>query len=641
MSQSDVREIDQEGKEHPKRRFDARDWANIAEQVIDDYHARKSRRTDREKCWKDIDRQIAMEPDTQFKYIIKNGSRVIDTNKAWMSEIELPLQAQALEVLTADSRRMMFPGGGKPWFSAHAEMTDEYLAKVDFQSLIKGDEAEVPSQINQDNADKLVEGFLHHLYNQPVGDNVEDFFTRYDKINAESFKYGVGVGRARMWVKNLYIKEKSGVRREVRRVPALMPVSIRNLYLDDRKATMHSAQLLEPAPIAVDNIRLANLYAAANLGSTDPDDDDGGWMPKNLKGIEPDKDGFVTLLEMEGDIVVPRKTTRSVILPGAIVTVVLGSKGAGDGVTSGVVRFRWRKTPFSSYLMHPYHYEGADDIYPASPLMKGRPIQIAATDAMNRLLDSAMLKVQPPVGWDRSDQHLAQTGGPGIFPGALWQTVDPAAIKAFTELGGEPGAMAGVVLRLIQLYAELTGVLPARLGAQTTSHTTAFAKDAELSRGAVRTVDYVATTGAGPMTRWLDMSYRMGRAAIGKNEPVSFFIDAYGGYVEVTRDQLPEHATFTWFGAGGPAEESQKRQSKLQSLGLALQMDQMAVQLGRKPRIDHAKAVDQVLREGGWTDIDAIAVREAPATATVMPVPGGDQGPAMAALQQLPALIEQ
>ena len=35
MAQSDVREIDQEGKEHPKRRFDARDFAYIAEQVIE------------------------------------------------------------------------------------------------------------------------------------------------------------------------------------------------------------------------------------------------------------------------------------------------------------------------------------------------------------------------------------------------------------------------------------------------------------------------------------------------------------------------------------------------------------------------------------------------------------------------------
>lgn len=620
MAQSDAREIDQDGKEYPRRRFDARDWSYVAEQVIDEYHDRKGRRKDREKCWADIDRQIAMTPETNFKYIIKNGTRVLDQNKAWMSEVELPLQAQALEVLTADARRMLFPDSGA-WFRAHAEMTDEYLAKVDFQSIILGDEAEVPSQINQDNADKLVEGFLMHLFGQSVAD--EDFYTRYDKINAESMKYGCGVGRGRMWTRDLYVKLPSGVRRESRKVPVLMPCSIKNLYLDDRKPSMHSTQLLEPAHIAVDYIRLQNLQIAANRGSDDPDAEDGGWMPKNLKGLCGDDQGYVTLLEMEGDIVVPRKTTRSVVLPGCIVTVALGGKDGGGNVTKCVVRFRWRKMPGSTYLLHPYHYEGADDIYPASPLMKGRPVQMMCTDALNRLNDAAMLKNAPPVGWDRTDTWLAQNGGPSIYPYAQWGTIDPAAIKVFNEVGGEPGALAGVLLRGIQLYAELTGVLPARLGAQTTSHTTAFAKDAELQRGAVRTVDYVRQIGHGPMTRWLAMAYQMGRAAVGNREGIAFFIDAYGGYVDVSRDQLPERATFEWFGSGGPTEEQQKQQRKLQSLGLALQMDQMAIATGQPPTVNVPSGIAEVLRSGGWTDIDPLISRAAPLRApAALPAPG-------------------
>jgi len=59
-------------------------------------------------------------------------------------------------------------------------------------------------------------------------------------------------------------------------------------------------------------------------------------MPKYLKGIVPDKDGYVTLLEAEGDIVVPRKTTRSLVIPGAIVTVVMGSSEA-SGVEKSII----------------------------------------------------------------------------------------------------------------------------------------------------------------------------------------------------------------------------------------------------------------------------------------------------------------
>jgi hypothetical protein len=623
-AQSDVRELDTDGKEHPKRRFDARDFTYIAEYVIDEWKLRERRRCDLEKCWKDIDRQIAMQPEVGYKYIIKAGTRVIDTNKAWMSEVELPLQAQALEVLTADARRMEFPDNGA-WFRAHAEMTDEYLSKVDYKALIAGDEAEVPSKINQDNADKLVEGFLLHMFAQPIND--EDFYTRYDKINAEAFKYGVGVGRARMWTRNLYVKAANGVRREKKRIPVLMPCSIKNLYLDDCKPSMHSAQLLEPSQIAVDHIRLANLHMAASRGSTDPDDEDGGWMPKNLKDLVEDDTHHVTLLEMEGDIVVPRKTVRSVVIPGAIVTVVLGGKDTGGNATKGVVRFRFRKTPFSSYLLHPYHYEGADETYPASPLMKGRPIQMMATDAANRLLDSSMLKNMPPVGYDRTDQYFAQTGGPSIFPGALWGSSDPAAIKAHTEIGGDPSALMAVFRQAVGMYAELTGVLPARLGAQTTSHTTAFAKDAELQRGAVRTVDYVRQTGHGPMTRWLGMAYQMGRESLSARETAAFFIGAYGGYVEVSKDQLPERATFEWFGSGGPAEEQQKRQERIQSAGLAMQLDQMAIQTGRPPTLNIKALIEETLRQGGWVDVDPFIEQSAAApNMSAPPTPLIDQG---------------
>lgn len=609
MAQSDVCEIDQEAKEHPKRRFDARDWMSIAEQVIDEWGDRKRRRSDREKCWKDIDRQIAMEPETGFKYIIKNGTRVLDAKKAWMSEVELPLQAQALEVLTADARRMQFPDNGS-WFRAHAAVTDEYLAKIDYQSIVAGDEAEVPSKINQDNADKLVEGFLLDIFRKPVND--EDYFTRQDKINAESFKYGVGVGRARMYQRDLYVRLKNGVRRELRRIPVQMPMSIKNLYLDDRKPSTHTTQLFEPAHIAVDYIKRENLLIAANRGSDDPDNENGGWMPKNVKDLVADDRGYVTLLEMEGDFIVPRKTTRSMVIPGAIVTVALGGKDTGGNASRGVVRFRWRKTPASSYLLYPYHYEGADDIYPASPLMKGRPVQMMCTDALNRLNDAAMLKNTPPVGYDRMDQLFAQEGGPAIYPGALWRTNEPSAIKAFTELGGDPAALSAVLIRGIQLYAELTGVLPARLGAQTTSHTTAFAKDAELQRGAVRTVDYVRQVGQGPTTRWLAMAYEMGRAAIERDKTAMFWIDSYGGYVEVTRDQLPELATFEWFGSGGPTEEQQKKQQRIQAVGLALQIDQMAIATGRQPALKLPELQTQVLREGGWTDVDPFLERTAP-----------------------------
>ena len=583
-SQADVQAIDKEGKVSKKRRFDARDWEFIAEYVISEWELRKRKRSDREKHWKEIDRQIAMIPDVEFKKL-PNGK--IDSRKRWMSEVELPLQAQALEINTADSRRFMFPGNA-PWFRAHAETTDEYFERVDFQSLILGDKSEVPSITNQDNADKLVEGFLLHQHRQ------NDLFSRMDRINAEVFKYGMGVGRARMETKNIYIHESRGVRKEKQKIPVLVPCSIKHLYLDEPMPSMHSSQVLGPAHIAEDWIKLENLQIAANRGSTDPDDEDGGWMAGNMKGLEPDKDGFVQILEIEGDLVIPRKTVRSIVIPGAIATVVKGSADKGGNVTKSVIRFRFRKPAYSSYLLFPYHYEGADDAYPTSPLEKGRPVQIMATDALNRLLDSAMLKIAPPVGYDRTDMAFANTGGPTIAPYETWGTTDPVTVH--DKIGGDPSALAQSLRLGINLYAELTGILPARVGAQTVSH----------------------------------MAYEMGRSALGRNEKVSFFIDTYGGFVEVVKDQLPERAAFEWFGSGGPADEQRKSQTKLQALQLAIQMDQLKVQAGGQPSVDIDAAIKQTLRDGGWTDIDVITQQEAEIAPQEQ-----NPGAATVALQQL------
>lgn len=604
-----------------RRRFDKRDFDTIAAHVCDTYETRKTARRDLEKQWKEIDRQIAMEPDVRFKQ--RDGRD--DPAKVWMTEMELPLQAQALEVLDADAERMMFPTSGS-WFRAHAELTDEWLETIESSSIIKGDRAELPSLIDQDNADKLVEGFVSHHHRQV------DFISRMGRINAEAFRYGMGVGRARRESKNVFIHEARGVRKETQRIPVLQPASIRNLYLDDPMPSMHSVVAFGESHIAEDWIRLENLQVAANRGSTDPMDEDGGWMPARVKDLTADDKGYVRLLEMEGDLIVPRKTVRSVVIPGAIVTVAEGgsSGGGGQGASRAVVRLRFRRYPFSSYILFPYHYEGATGAYPTSPLMKGRTVQIMAVSALNRLLDSAALKNAPPVGYDRSNQAFAESGGPVIEPNAMWPTIDP--VQVYAQVGGDPAALAQVLTLSINLYAELTGVLPARLGAQTVSHTTAFAKDAEISRGAARTVSYVQKAGKGGLERWLDMAYRMGRDGIGQNETVSFWIDAYGGFVEVGPEQLPETAVFEWFGAGGPAEEQAKRQSKLTSATLAMQIDQMGAAFGREPTLDLAAFQREVLREGGWTDVDTIVTSAATGQSIAPAAPGGPVLPDLSGL---------
>src|SRR3989304_9319185 len=84
-----------------------KDFNKIAEQIYEIYMERKNKRSVYDRTCKEIDRQLRMEPDISHK--LDSEGRP-DRNKAWMPEVELPLQAQTLEVLTAEARGLQFSG---------------------------------------------------------------------------------------------------------------------------------------------------------------------------------------------------------------------------------------------------------------------------------------------------------------------------------------------------------------------------------------------------------------------------------------------------------------------------------------------------------------------------------------------------
>jgi len=339
-------------------KFTEEDWPLVADHILDEYHRRKTDRAPRERVWRDIDRQVRMEPDLAYK-TMPDGTP--DTSRAWMPEVELPLQAQTNEVLVADANQLLFPSAG-PWFAAHAAMTDEYLARADFQAMIAGDENEVLSKLNQDNADKLAEGYLNHFHKQ------YDFRGTIDKINSESFKYGVGVGRGRLATKQVFMSTSSGVVKRETQIPILVPRSIWNTYLDDREsAVQNEGYLFGPSVIVCEPKLFADVQIAAERGSNNPNRQDGGWMPGSIRGRDINKQ--VEVIEFEGDLIVP-KSTGAIIARNCIVSVLSGTEGGNGRAFRQVIRFRWMKMPMNSYLFFPYHEEDQRSAYPTSPLSK-------------------------------------------------------------------------------------------------------------------------------------------------------------------------------------------------------------------------------------------------------------------------------
>lgn len=612
-SQRDQKIVDKDGISAAPE-FGEREFDDIADTIFALWERRKNKRRDDnlDKKWNEIDRQLRMDPDNPQKKLPDGRP---DQQKRWMAEMELPLQAQTLEVLTADARRLTIPDTGS-WYETNVELSDEYTEKLQGFDLdafgavqetgdvpaarMAGDDNDIPSTFLQREANQLLAGIQDYFRSQ------YDFGQSLDKINAEAFKYGVGVGRGRVVTKQQILSIASGDIRETTKFPALIPVSIKNLYLDDSPhAVLHEGHAIDTGVIQYRKVKLEDILIAANKGSDSPRDVDGGWMPAKLNGIHPLSDMHADLLEFEGDLVVPRKSGSSIVLEGVIVTVLVGKAGksADSKRIRRVIRFRFRQTPFNSYLPFPYHIEDLEQSYATSPLMKGRPVQMAATDALNRLLDAAALKNAPPVGYDKADLTFAADGGPMIAPHTIWETISD--IKVFSEVGGDPSVIAIALNDLISLYYDVTGVQPARLGERTRSHTTAFAKNIEVQTGQSRTIDYVRNSLKGPLTRWLFMEKNLLGMSL-TTSPQSIFIPAFRAWMEVTKDALPKNAWYNAIGASAPIQDQQRRQERFASAQQALQLDILRQQTGQQPVLDTQKMIDAILSEGGWTDIDAL-----------------------------------
>lgn len=560
----------------------------IASYISDEFTTRKNARTGLEEQWREIDRQLAMEPTLVHKM---SGNKP-DTRKAWMPEIELPLQSQTLEVLTADARRMQKPSTG-PWFGANAEVTDEYLEKHDLEAIISGDLNDVPSLVDQDTVNKLVIGAVSHWERQ------YDFWGNIDLINAEAFKYGTGVGRGRVVTKRVFLNTAKGVVKQNQKIPVLFPISIKNTYLDNSSHfLMNEGQMIGPLTLFFKKQKVEDLKKASRFGGKAQ-----GWLP--ITRIEGDKKGEVELIEMEGDLIIPKPGKGVISIPNAIITVARGVYS--NKAVQKVVRFRLRDKPYSSFIEFPYHRESLSDHYSTSPLLKGRPLQIAAVEALTRALIAAQLNALPPLSYDADDMNFAQNGGPNIYPGALWGSTSDIVVHEI----GSPQELMVMYGSLLQQYSDVTGINAPRLGAQTVSHTTAFAKDAELQRGVSRTVDYVASTNDGPLTQWLYNCYDLGRDVMNKTV---LYIDDYGGFVEIGKSHLPKRVMFEAFGAGAIAEEQAVQNAKLVSLQTILSMDQIRAQyeqMGIQPSINFEVVTREILKGGGWKDVDVITGTEA------------------------------
>lgn len=579
----------------PLEVLDERDRLTVAAYIADEATRRQSarRKSGLEAQWDEIDRQVKMKYDPPW--IDERGRRTAPGTE-WLPQLEVPWQAETLELLTTDLDRMVFPATGNH-FEVEADDPEKVLEAIE-RGAFRTDQ--VPGAANVDLVNMIVEA-VHEHYQRRTAQRGQ-----WRRMWMNAFKYGTMVGRQRLGRFAPFQWDDAWDGDPDQPIPLLTYMPVRNVLLDaDAFSAMRMGEAVAPGQIYSYGARLTDLRAAAKLGSSDPTRFDGGWIPEGLRGIEgKTANGDVELLEFEGDLVCERSTADAPIwLQNAIVTAVKGTDGQGKS-KSGIIRLRLLNKTARSYLYSPYFVDSDDieGVYGTCPLMKGRPIQKTASETLNRFMQSAILNTEPPIGYDPTDPILQGRGGPRIEPRALWPSSLPLTIHQI----GDPAALIQAFAAIKVEYNDVTGTQAPRLGQQTKSHQTAFAIDTELVRGLSRTVSFGQWITGELIPRQLHLEYRL----IRENMPADglrVYVRKLRRWFTVTKAMLPERVSYSVAGAADPLVEQQKVQQKMQALQMLVAADQAEKSVTPDSQPINWKAIKaDILREGGFNDVDRI-----------------------------------
>ena len=582
------------------KKFRSQDFTDLAESLWNDYVGRKKDRKDLDHLWEEVDRQVDMEPAPRERAL---------NIPLWVPEIELPMQADALEVLCADADRLQFPDS-YDWFIAHAEANERYFQRL--ENDLEIDQDVEPRSFTQEDVNAVTEAALIHAHKQ------YDLKSKVAELNAEAFKYGTIAARVRQVKRRVYTNDYRGISADSQDLPVLVPLSIKNTYLDQKcDRALHHGEMIGPLQMYRYQQRVRDIQMAAKTGSSKMDDMNGGWIKGKVSRLEGDKDDFVEIIECEGDVILPR-SRDSKFFPNVIVTVVKDKAGPC------VVRFRENKLPFHSLITESY-YKDKIGGYGVSPLMKGYPVQKLAVEEAIDMMCVSKLQARPPMSWNPHDSRMVATGGPVIEPGAMFSAfTDPKTL----DIGNLDQSLA-TYAALLKQYEEVTGVSPVRAGGQTKSHQSATAVTIEDNRGQTRTVAYVRRMSRGFLTNFLSMEMEILRRSM-KRQTV--YIPRYNSYVKMGKESVPDNATFNVVGAAGPFEKKQQQENKISALGALVQLEQMIYQLEQGGVQDLKKLDLNRVREEMLSAVIPDAdvqgfFNEATQSGVPAPAPGGAQVP--------------
>lgn len=544
-------------------RLTKKDHSAIAEAIAAEYNRRKSRRTDLEAVWDDIDRQVALTPVEMNRR--PDGS--VDPGTEWMPWFEESWQSTALEVIVSDLLDMLLPEGGK-FFASQPDTNGELLQQI---------LAEISADWYFDNKDTKataddVRAIVDAVHLHFVG--LYDFRGTVRSLLVDAIKYGAFAAKVRIVQSDTFSGDYRGTYSKSVKFPALVYYPIRNVYLDDSAPTVWtSGENVGPAHIWTSVLKVAALKRLSG----------DGWLPAKIaeltKSLDEDED--VTLVEYAGDLIVPRSTVPSIFLPSCVATVACHS---GSEPGTQLVRYQENPYPFRPWITGAYfptnlHVGGKPSPYGSSPLLNGRPLQRAGSNFFTRMAHVGLLNARPPVSYDPDTTAYAVSGGPDLYPGAL--IPDPTGLLKVHQIG-DLGQLSQVWTQIRQAYMEVTGVLPGRISGMSKSHQTLGAVQTEQERSASRTVTFGRSLLTGLLHTYLAVAYELGKECL-KGRGRMLYVPRFHDFVNISARMLPETCEYDVFGSGEPQAEALALSKKLNALTLVAKSNEVAVQQGGRP----------------------------------------------------------
>ncbi len=434
-----------------KRKIQQKDWDVIQGYIKQELDARKTAkfRKQHETVWKEVDRQLAMEP---LKRVNEAGQEM---PRSWHSAIELGELSKVSEVIAADVMRIMFPHQ-RHWFEPHIEIPP-----------VMTEEGPVSDEETQIKADNLLRALMAQQHDD------FGFKRRFELSVKEALHHGSFVAEI-LWDQEMMVQD--GARVKTIKAPIWVPHSMWNCYPDPSPRVIPHNMFYQGTMIIVSYMPLYKLKRMSGPG----------WMQSQFKKVpkteHKNKDvetKDVELATWYGDLVVPRSDGEDIYLPNSKAVIANGI----------IVYWDNNELPYPSVIFGGYEKQDVRDPYYTSPIIKQSPIAKVASILTNKFLDSIALKVEPPIVYDGNDPYFVANDGPVVAPGVKTPTKGSTAYQQ-VEIGDPSWALEGVQLTLRQLQ-EGTGVNAVRTGVPNSDRQTATEVQ-KIAQGAeVRTVDFI------------------------------------------------------------------------------------------------------------------------------------------------------